>query len=449
MCVLFRERAGRRGVPPKDGTPRDYSSPPMDMNPSASIDPVAPRAAAQVTAPAAAISGPGHAKAPVQLHAQAGAEPTGPGGGKLPWPGGGGAAPVHLQTGLIRTIGTIVRKIVNSTTTLMIVDEGVQETHGPVVGESLGAAGFAVTTSVIQATEPHKSMETVTRLYGDMLAAGVDRESVVVIVGGGLVGDVGGFAAATFMRGVQTVLVPTTLLAMVDASIGGKTGVNLPLPGGAVGKNLAGAFWPPRAIVDDPETLRTLPPRELRCGLAECVKHALVGDPGLLDFIEERRSAILDLEPASLQALLARSIAVKTKIVAEDPFERSTRASLNLGHSFGHALEPETGLDLKHGEAVAIGLCAALRVATARGLADRGQAARVERLIASLGLPVRLASTGGVDQARLLRAMRHDKKSRAGKMRLVLPEGIGRVRVVDDVTEAELRDAWTSVGVGA
>ncbi|HMN95592.1 MAG TPA: 3-dehydroquinate synthase [Phycisphaerales bacterium] len=385
--------------------------------------------------------------------AAAGVDPSTPGGGKLPWPAQGGAAPIQLQAGLLGTIGSIVRKIVNTTTTLLVVDEGVAETHGPVVVQSLAAEGFAVGTSIVKAEESLKTMETVARLYGEMLACGVDRESVVVVLGGGTVGDIGGFAAATYMRGVATVLVPTTLLAMVDASIGGKTGVNLPLPGGTLGKNLAGAFWPPRAIIDDPETLRTLPARELRCGLAECVKHALIGDPDLIDYIESRRAEILALETESLTGLLARSIAVKARIVAEDPYERSSRAQLNLGHTFGHAIEPEPALGLRHGEAVSIGLCAAMRLARLRGMVAEAQVRRVERLLDAIGLPTRVPPAkadraAAVDRDRVLRAMRVDKKNRAGRIRLVLPDGIGRVRIIDDVPEAEIREAWEEVGMG-
>jgi 3-dehydroquinate synthase len=221
-------------------------------------------------------------------------------------------------------------------------------------------------------------------------------------------------------------------------------------------KNIVGAFWQPRRVVVDPQTLRTLPARELRCGLAECVKHAIVGDPGLLPWLETHVDKVLELDPASIEALIARSVAVKVRLVVADETEQGERALLNLGHTFGHAIEPIERCGLRHGEAVAIGLCAAMHVATTRGVFPRRDVDRIEALLRRIGLPTRVVllgddgrhrAEGGLDRGALLRAMGHDKKNRDGRVRLVLPLAIGRAALVDDATPAEIHAAWDRVGV--
>ncbi len=271
--------------------------------------------------------------------------------------------------------------------------------------------------------EQYKTLDTLRAIYDGLLAAGADRATLIVGLGGGVIGDVAGFAAATFMRGVPFVQAPTSLLAMVDASIGGKVGVDLPQ-----GKNLAGAFKDPLAVFADTAALATLPAIEWRCGMAEVLKAALIGDPPLLD----------DLPPdptPGMEPVIARAIAVKIAIVNQDRLEHGPRAFLNLGHTFAHAIEQVSGYAWKHGQAVAVGMVAAARLAERRGVARAGLAGRVEAATAALGLPVRFA---GLDPADLWDAMGHDKKWRDGAAAFVLLEDAGRPVIVRDVPRADV-----------
>jgi 3-dehydroquinate synthase len=353
---------------------------------------------------------------------------------------------VSVEPGLLARVGDAVAAVAPHARAVLVEDANVVEPHGDTAATALAGAGFEVVRLTIVADEASKTLATVARLYDAMAAAGVERGTPVVALGGGVTGDVAGFAAATFLRGVPLVHVPTTLLAMVDASIGGKTGVNLAVDGGAVlAKNLVGAFWQPRAVLADPETLRTLPDRELRCGLAECVKHGLVGDAGLLDALAAGADRVLGLDPAALVELVARSAAVKAAVVREDVREAGRRAELNLGHTFAHAIESMHELDVRHGEAVAIGLCAAAHCAEATG--RRPPLAEVRDLLTRLGLPTALPRL--VPGRRLVERMRYDKKIAGGRRRLVLPVGRGRAEVADDVPDAVVEAAWRAVGADA
>jgi 3-dehydroquinate synthase len=289
-------------------------------------------------------------------------------------------------------------------------------------------------------------------MYTAMLAFRLERQGPVVALGGGIVGDVAGFAAATWLRGVPLVQVPTTLLAMVDAAIGGKTGVNHPLPPDPagrreLGKNLIGAFWQPRAVVVDPLVLRTLPERDFRCGLAECIKHGLLADAGLLSFIEARLQGIIELDTETLTELIARGAQIKVAIVQEDEREAGRRALLNLGHTFAHVIEPIEALDLRHGEAVAIGICVAARCARETGRLARDDEKRISDLLGRAGLPTRLPRP--IDAQRLIDGMGYDKKVARGRLRLVLPIAPGRAEIVDDVPEEAIICAWHAVGATA
>ncbi len=332
-------------------------------------------------------------------------------------------------------------------------DANVVEPHGAVAAASLNAAGFSVTRSTLEADERVKTMPAVEALWSAALAARLGRGDAFVALGGGLVGDVVGFAAASYLRGIAVVQVPTTLLAMVDASTGGKTGVNVALPAGAstgsrrpsLGKNLAGAFWPPRVVIADPATLRTLPPRELSSGLAECVKHAVIDGVAHLDFLEAILDRVLALDEGAIGELVARSVAVKAAIVGRDPREAGERAILNLGHTFAHAFETYDGLDLTHGEAVAIGLVAAAKLAVDLGDGDAAFERRVRELLRRARLPV--AVTGSVDATEVLRRMGFDKKSESGSARFVVPSRSGPPRCGVQVPEPAIRAALRTVGV--
>ncbi|MHC4809727.1 MAG: 3-dehydroquinate synthase [Planctomycetota bacterium] len=362
----------------------------------------------------------------------------------LELPHAGGRCPIHIGVGVLKRARDLVPALAAAGRVFLVADEAVGDTHAATLADALTAAGIAVDTAAITATEQAKRPETVTRLHEAMAAARVERGTPVLAVGGGITGDVVGFAAATWLRGVPVVQVPTTLLAMVDASIGGKTGVNLPMPGGGLRKNMVGAFWQPMAVLSDPSTLGTLERRELRCGLAECLKHGLIADPPLLERLERDREPLLAAAPEACRDLVTAAARVKVAIVAADEREAGVREHLNLGHTFAHAIEAGDGDAVRHGEAVAIGLVAAARIAVGLGRLSEDDAARIESLLESLELPVRLPTPRSADT--LMEAMRLDKKVRGGRIRLVVAGPIGTAAVEDAISEAAVREAWRAVG---
>ena len=289
-------------------------------------------------------------------------------------------------------------------------------TLAPPYGEALARRIPDSVLITVPDGEAHKTLATVAKLYGDFVRAGLDRASTVIALGGGVVGDTAGFAAATYMRGVRLLQIPTSLLAMVDSSVGGKVGVDLP-----EGKNLVGAFKQPDAVLIDPDVLHTLPEREWRCGAAEAIKHALIADPGLLDFIDPAGDA---------EAIIARAVQVKVNIVQQDPYEQNVRAYLNFGHTFAHAIEQVSGYQWLHGEAVGAGMVAAARLSSALGMLSAQDAGQVESIIGRYGLPTRL---GKLDAEQLYEAMATDKKWQGGHSRFVLLAGFGEPTLVKDV----------------
>ena len=307
------------------------------------------------------------------------------------------------------------------------------------VENSLRAAGVEPIPVVVPDGERHKTLATVQFVYDALLPLNIERGTPLVALGGGVTTDLAGFAAATLLRGLPLVSVPTSLLAMVDASVGGKTGVNH-----AAGKNLLGSFHPPRAVLIDPATLSTLPPRELRGGLAECVKHDVIRDATHLDAMEADAAKYLAGDAAALAELVLHNVRIKAAVVAADPFEKGERAHLNLGHTFGHAFEKATQYTVSHGEAVAVGTVCACRVAVALKMLSEADAARVERVLIACGLP-----TGGVsaDVDQVVAAMASDKKVQAGRVRFVLPDRLGHAVVRDDVPPQVVRNAVMSVCV--
>ena len=355
----------------------------------------------------------------------------------------GGSYPVIIEPGLLQSISTQVQEVHAGKRVLVVMDEQVQQPHGDQL-----LAGFddswECETHLFHATESNKRMESVAAIYQSALARGLDRGSLIIGMGGGVTGDVAGFAAATFLRGIDLVLVPTTLLSMVDAAVGGKTGVNLPLPDGrGTGKNLAGAFWQPKAVLIDPLALSTLDPREIRSGVAECIKHGFISDSSLLDFIRESRDGILEADPDTITRLVGRAVQVKVEVVQGDERESGRRAALNLGHTFGHAIEPIPELDLRHGEAVAIGMVAAAECAHRLGRCEAAQVALTREMVNLVGLPAGLPSAQPVE--RLMEAMQFDKKTRDGHLRLVLPGDEG-VDLIEDVPGDMVKAAWMAVG---
>ncbi len=343
-----------------------------------------------------------------------------------------------VEPGALRRLDALLREALPGTRrALLVTDAGVEPHHAGAVAAALEAGGIDTTVAVIPVSEKKKTLGTVRKLYELMLENRLERRDPVVSLGGGICGDVAGFAAATYLRGVPIVQCPTSLLAMVDASVGGKTGVNMPQ-----GKNLIGAFHQPALVVIDPDVLATLPPRELRCGLAECLKHGMIRDAALFDWIVDRAQNIVSLHRDTLVELIERNVRIKAAVVMADEREAGERAHLNLGHTFAHAIEATArfGTRYKHGEAVALGLVAATWLAVDRGLCDADVLGRVTRGLEAVGLPTRARKLA--PDAALMEAMGHDKKVVGGRLRLVLPTRLGAVTVRDDVDPAAIGAAW-------
>ena len=319
---------------------------------------------------------------------------------------------------------------------LLVADTHTAALFGERYAGLLRQAPAEVTLSVFEAGEQSKNLATVEKICRDAVKAGLDRTSVFAALGGGVCGDMTGMAAAIYMRGTRFIQIPTTLLAMVDSSVGGKTGVDLP-----EGKNLIGAFFQPLAVLIDPDSLRSLPPRQLANGFAEIVKTAMILDGELFDRLETAAAGLYALaENAPVTEVIARCCELKAEVVSGDEKESGRRAILNYGHTFGHALESATGYrTFEHGEAVAVGMCMAADLALAEGLISGEEAARQEALLKAFHLPVTAAGLG-LTSDQLLEAMRHDKKSSGGRIRVVLPLRIGHADVFDNIDPARLAE---------
>ncbi len=333
---------------------------------------------------------------------------------------------VVVQEGGVDQLGKMLKARNLSGPILVISDTNIAPYYMKRVLESLEASEYLASETIIPAGEAYKNVETVMSLWQSCLEAGLDRKSTIIALGGGVVGDMAGFVAATFMRGCNWVAVPTTLLAMVDASVGGKTGFDLP-----DGKNLVGAFNPPRLVLADPDVLSTLPERELRSGLAEVVKHGVIADPELFDLCSQG----WDTVTSRLPEVVRRGMAVKVKVIEEDPYEQGIRAALNLGHTVGHAVELVSGFSLLHGEAVAIGVVAEARLAERLAVAGSGLSDTLERTLTELGLPIEIPES--FEKGKLISAMKVDKKKKSGVVRFALPVKIGEVKVGIEVKNLE------------
>ena len=336
------------------------------------------------------------------------------------------AYPVWVGQGLMSEIGSFISESCLALTS----DEVVYELYGEAVKGALEAAGKTVSVHTFPSGEASKSLKMHAELLGQLVRAGLDRKSAVVALGGGVVGDLSGYVAASFMRGIAFYQVPTSLLAMVDASVGGKTGVNLP-----EGKNLVGAFWQPKAVFADMNHLRSLSSKQFKEGAAEHFKHGLLADPHILENVAKPDFQVKG-DAGFLAETVARSVRVKAEIVAADVREAGRRAHLNLGHTLAHALEAVTRHALSHGEAVAYGLLFNAYLAAARGYADETERARAFlRYLSPSPLP-------DVSLSELLTYMRRDKKTAGGHLRFVLLREVGSPFIVDDVSGAELGAAW-------
>ena len=303
---------------------------------------------------------------------------------------------------------------------VIVTDENVAKFYAEKIMTSLRSADMDSHLFTIPAGEGYKTLDTVRQIWHAFLKTGLDRQGTVIALGGGVVGDIAGFAASTFVRGVSWVGIPTTLLAMVDASLGGKTGIDL-----SEGKNLIGSFYPPKLVLADLQALKSLPETELISGLAEVVKHGIISDPQLFNLCTRG----LDWVKCNLEEIVKRAMAVKIKIIEEDPYERGFRATLNLGHTVGHAVELVSGFRLRHGEAVSIGMVAEAKLAERLTVAGKGLSEAICEPLSELGLPIHIPKE--LPREELIRAMRVDKKKSNGVIRFALPVEIGKVDLVD------------------
>jgi shikimate kinase/3-dehydroquinate synthase len=333
---------------------------------------------------------------------------------------------VIVRSGISDSLGAILRSK-GMQNPIIVTDQNVGKLHAEKILDSMHRSEYKPTILTIPAGESTKSLETITDLWRNFLEAGLDRNSTVLALGGGVISDLAGFAASTFMRGISWVAIPTSLLSMVDASLGGKTGFDLP-----EGKNLIGSFHAPRFVLADPQLLGTLPPLELRSGLAEVVKHGIIADPELFDLCSCGFDAVIN----NISQLVQHAMAVKIKIIENDPYEKGPRAALNYGHTLGHAVESVSGYRIRHGEAVAIGMVTEAKLAERLNLAGKGLAAHISETISKLGLPVQIPED--LPRGNVMQAMQFDKKKAAGVVRFALPVEIGKVQVNIEVKDLEL-----------
>ena len=328
-----------------------------------------------------------------------------------------GGYAVHIGAGLRREFAAHITSVAPAHAYAVVTDDNV----GPRYAAELVAAlarHARVSSHVVEAGEENKTRTSWARITDEMLDTGSGRDTTVVALGGGVVGDLAGFVAATYMRGIAVVQCPTTLLAMIDASLGGKTGVDT-----RAGKNLVGSFHAPAAVLADVEVLRTLPLEQRRSGLAEAIKHGIIADAGYLASLDRNIDALVAGDASHTLDAVARSVEIKLAVVSADPRERGVRKTLNFGHTLGHAIEQATGYGLLHGECVAIGMVLEAGLAERLGIAIQGTTAEIQRILVRAGLPVERPSSITVDD--IVAATRHDKKARAGAVEYALPSGLG------------------------
>jgi 3-dehydroquinate synthase len=349
---------------------------------------------------------------------------------------------IAIGPGLIDQAGALSRPLLSAPKVTIVSDETVAPLYGARLAASFDKAGIKASTVTVPAGENSKEFGAFGRLMNELLDQRPDRRTTLVALGGGVVGDLTGFAASVLLRGVDFIQVPTTLLAQVDSSVGGKTGINT-----RHGKNLVGTFYQPRLVLADTDVLDTLPRRELLAGYAEVAKYGLIDDPAFFAWCEANGAAVLSGDAAKRTYAIEQSCLAKARIVAADERETTDlRALLNLGHTFGHALEAETGFgsDLLHGESVGTGMAMAFDLSARLGLCPATDAERVRRHLGAVGLPMRLRAIGGDnrrswDAPRLIEHMRSDKKAEGGRLTFVLARGIGKAFVSREVDEAALR----------
>lgn len=337
----------------------------------------------------------------------------------------------RIENGLLARSGTLLAELLPQASKVFVITVApVRRRWGAKLVGSLTSAGFKPEVVLMPDGEPAKKLATIEKLAEKLSRLGADRRAVLIAHGGGVVGDVTGLLASLYMRGVELVQIPTTVLAQVDASVGGKNGVNL-----GAGKNLLGTFYHPRVVLSDPEVLRTLPNREYRAGLYEALKCGIIGDLDLFLRFETKRAQILKRDPGEIEGVIAQAVKLKAEVVSADEHEGGLRRVLNLGHTIGHALEAETGYgSLLHGEAVAWGLVAATNIALSVGRTDSVTAGRIADAVLSLGRLPELK----VSASRILARLQADKKTQGGVVHFVLPREIGKVEIAADVPDDKI-----------
>ena len=345
---------------------------------------------------------------------------------------------ISIGSNILEGIGDNVKLFGLSPKIAIVSNPTVFSLYGEYLSASVKKAGFDLLTVTIPDGEEYKDLFWVQHIYDELLKHKLDRSSALIALGGGVIGDITGFAASTYMRGISCIQVPTTLLAQVDSSVGGKTGVNHKL-----GKNMIGTFWQPRLVWIDIATLKTLLRRELLAGLAEVIKYGIIYDEKLFEFLEVNREKILNLNSNALTFIIKRSCEIKADVVSKDERESGLRSILNYGHTIGHAIETVTGYTrFLHGEAVAIGMCLEARLSQMINLIDKDQVSKIKAIVDSYGLPSEMPAD--IDMNSILSSMQLDKKAVAGELKFILPEKIGRVRMYKGATEKSIRESLRS-----
>ena len=333
---------------------------------------------------------------------------------------------IMIGSGLLRQTGNWLKEIGLSDKLVIITNPVVQGLYGNALKENLLAEGLKVTVLLVADGEEQKSLETAGRLYAELTSCYAERTTPILALGGGVIGDLAGFVAATYLRGVPLVQIPTTLLAQVDSSIGGKVAVNQ----GQL-KNRIGAFYQPRLVISDTATLKTLPVKEFANGMAEVIKSAVIRDKDFFTFIETNLDKIKTQDNAVLEEIVFCSARIKARVVEQDEMDLGLRNILNFGHTVGHAIETVSDFNVEHGQAIAVGMLAAARIAQRMGLLESGELTRLKGVIAGAGLPTEMPN---LDTEGIIQAIKHDKKIVAGKVRFVLPKAIGNVFVTEEVS---------------
>jgi len=345
---------------------------------------------------------------------------------------------IRVGTGLLARIGLWMKERGFSSQAVIITDTTVEGLYAEVLERGLANAGFDVTILEVPSGEEQKSLETAGRLYGDLTEAYAERTTPVLALGGGVIGDLAGFVAATYMRGVPLIQVPTTLLAQVDSSIGGKTAVDY----GQL-KNIIGVFYQPRMVVADIDTLKTLPEVELTNGMAEVIKSAAIRNRNLFNFLDINMKKALECHPAVLETIVLEAARIKAEIVEKDEKEEGLRGILNYGHTIGHAIEAVSDFQLKHGQAVAIGMAAAAKISSRMGILDESEVVKLERIIEKAGLPTEMP---GIDKEAVMQVMQHDKKVLQGRVRFVMLKSVGNAYISDEVDSSLVEEVLVGWG---